>query len=128
MNIPLRVRNLVTRHDTSDPYRIAKELNCLVYFVSLPPTVNGFWKCLLNRRIIALNKNLPEWQQTAVLCHELAHIVCHPGYAAFSMRNTSYSSTRIENEADAFAECLMSYRYDLDECYVRRFLSEGWRA
>ena len=128
MNIPLRVRNLVARHDTSDPYRIAKELNCLVYFVDLPPTVNGFWKRTLRRRTIAINENLPEWQQTAVLCHELGHIVCHPGYAAFSMRNTSYSSTRIEDEADEFAECLMSYRYDLDECYVRRFLSEGWRA
>ena len=128
MNIPLRVRNLVTRHDTSDPYRIAKELNCLVYFVSLPPTVNGFWKCLLNRRIIALNKNLPEWQQTAVLSHELGHIVCHGRYTAFSMRNVSYSNTRIEDEADEFAECLMSYRYDLDEYFVRRFLSDGWRA
>ena len=36
LNIPLRVRNLVNRHDTSDPYRIAKELNCSVYFL-----VNG---------------------------------------------------------------------------------------
>jgi hypothetical protein len=103
MNIPLRVKNLIARHDTSAPYRIAKELNCLIYFVSLLPTVNGFWKRLLNRWIIALNENLPEWQQTAVLCHELGHIVCHPGYAAFSMRSTSYSSTRIESEADAFS-------------------------
>ena len=103
MNIPLRVKNLIARHDTSASYRIAKELNCLIYFVSLLSTVNGFWKRLLNRWIIALNENLPEWQQTAVLCHELGHIVCHPGYAAFSMRSTSYSSTRIESEADAFS-------------------------
>ena len=127
MNIPLRVKNLIARHDTSAPYRIAKELNCLIYFVSLPPTVNGFWKRLLNRRIIALNENLPEWQQTTVLCHELGHIVCHGRYTAFSMRNVSYSNTRIERETDEFATCLMSYRYDLDEYYVSQFLSEGWR-
>ena len=43
------------------------------------------------------------------------------------MRNTSFSNPRIENEADEFAECLMSYRYDLDEYYVRLFLSQSWR-
>lgn len=42
MNIPLRVKNLITRHDTSDPYRIAKELKCSVLFAKLPPNVNGF--------------------------------------------------------------------------------------
>lgn len=55
------------------------------------------------------------------------HIVCHPRYTAFSTRTISFSNTRIEREADEFAECLMAYRYDLDEYYVRRFLAEGWR-
>jgi hypothetical protein len=127
LNIPLRVRNLVAQHDTSDPYRLAKELNCLVYFVDLPPTVNGFWKRTLRRKTVAINENLPEWQQAAVLCHELGHIVCHGRYTAFSMRNTTYSNTRIEREADEFAACLMAYRYDLDEYYVSQFLAEGWR-
>ena len=66
LNIPLRVRNLVERHDTSDPYRIAKELNCIVILAVLPPTVNGFWKRILRRRAIFINENLPEWQQAAV--------------------------------------------------------------
>ena len=128
LNIPLRVRNLVNRHDTSDPFQLAKELNCSVYFLDLPPTVNGFWKRTLRRRTIAINKNLPEWQQAAVLCHELGHIICHGRYTAFSMRNVSYSNTRIEREADEFATYLMAYRYNLDEYYVSQFLSEGWRA
>jgi hypothetical protein len=128
LNIPLRVRNLVDRHDTSDPFQLAKELNCSVYLLDLPPTVNGFWKRMLRRRTIAINKNLPAWQQAAVLCHELGHIVCHPGYTAFSMRNASYSNTRIEREADEFAKCLMAYRYDLEEYYISQFLAEGWRA
>ena len=126
VNIPLRVRNLVRRHDTSDPFRLATELNCIVYFLDLPPTVNGFWKQVLRRRTIAINENLEEWQQAAVLCHELGHVVCHQGYVAFSMRNTSFSNSRMEREADEFAERLMSYRYDLDEYYISRFLAEGW--
>ena len=127
LNIPLRVRNLVERYDTSDPYRLAKELRCVVIYAKLPATVNGFWRRILRRRAIILNKSLPEWQQAAVLCHEIGHIVCHPRYAAFSMWNISYSNSRIEREADEFARCLMSYRYDLDEYYVSQFLAEGWR-
>ena len=65
MNIPLRVKNLITRYDTSAPYRIAKELNCIVLFAKLPPNVNGFWKRILRRRAIIINENLSEWQQTA---------------------------------------------------------------
>jgi hypothetical protein len=126
VNTPLRVRNLVRRHDTSDPFRLATELNCIVYFLDLPPNVNGFWKQVLRRRTIAINKNLEEWQQAAVLCHELGHVVCHPRYAAFSMHHLSFSNSRIEHEANEFAECLMAYRYDLDEYYVSRFLAEGW--
>ena len=66
-------------------------------------------------------------QQEAVLCHKNGHIVCHPRYTAFSTRSISFSNTRIECEADEFAECLMAYRYDLDEYYVRQFLAEDWR-
>lgn len=84
MNIPLRVKNLINRYDTSDPYQLAKELNCFVYLVDLPPTVNGFWKRTLRRRTIAINENLLEWQRAAVLCHELGHIVCHGRYTALS--------------------------------------------
>ena len=128
LNIPLRVKNLVDRHDTSDPFRIAKELNCVVFFADLPPTVNGFWKRILRRRAIIINENLEDWQQASVLCHELGHIVCHGRYTAFSMRNVSYSNTRIENEADEFAKCLMAYRYDPEDYYVEQFLAESWRA
>lgn len=96
LNIPLRVRNLVEKHDTTDPYQLAKGLNCVVLFADLPMTVNGFWKRILRRRLIMINKNLTEWQQAAVLCHELGHVVCHPGYVAFSMYIVSFSSSRIE--------------------------------
>ena len=127
MNMALRVKNLVKRYDTSNPYQLAKELNCIVYFIDLPPTVNGFWKRMLRRRTIAINENLPEWKQVAVLCHDLEHVVCHPGYAAFSMGNLSVSNLQVEREADEFARCLISYRYDLNEYYVSQFLSEGSR-
>jgi len=50
----------------------------------------------------------------------------HPGYCAYSLHNISYSRTRYEDEADEFAVRLMAYRYDEDDVYIGRFLSESW--
>ena len=126
LNIPLRVRNLVRRYATTDPYRIAKDMRCEVMLAPLPDHINGMWRRILRRKYIFINDHLEEWQQTAVLCHELGHILMHPGYCAYSLHNISYSRTRYEDEADDFAARLMAYRYDESEIYVGRFLSESW--
>ena len=89
--------------------------------MNLPPTVNGFWKRVLRKKTIVINQNLLDWQQEAVLCHEIGHIVCHPRYTTFSTRSISFSNTHIECEADEFAECLIAYRYDLDVLMARMF-------
>lgn len=125
-NIPLRVRNLVRRYAATDPYRIAKDMRCEVMLAPLPDHINGMWRRILRRKYIFINDRLEEWQQAAVLCHELGHILMHPGYCAYSLHNVSYSRTRYEDEADAFAARLMAYRYDESEIYVGRFLSESW--
>ena len=125
LNIPLRVRNLVRRHGTSDPYRIAKELGCTVMLCDLPEHANGMWCRILRRKYIFISDGLEEWQQAAVLCHELGHIICHPHYQSFSIRCVSYSRTSHEQEANDFAEVLMSYRYSCETVYVKKFLEEG---
>lgn len=127
LNIPLRVRNLVNRYATSDPYRIAKEIHCEVMLVALPRRVNGMWRRILRRKYIFINDQLEDWQQEAVLCHELGHIILHPTYHAFSLHGESFCRTRHEQEANDFAEALMAARYDTGEIYVRKFL-EGKNA
>lgn len=126
IDVSRRVKNLVKKHETADPYKLAKELGCVVILADLPSKVNGCWMRILRRKTIFINENLADWQQAAVLAHELGHICCHPWYTAYSTRSATFSSTRIEHEANAFAVVLMSYNYDPEEYYVQKFLEEGW--
>lgn len=124
-NIPLRARNLIRRHGTTDPYRIARELGFDVMLLPLPNGVNGMWRRILRRKYIVINDALNEWQQTAVLCHELGHYLMHQGYATYAMAGrTFFSNTRYENEANLFAAAMMhTIGSDHDEDTILRFLT-----
>lgn len=124
-NIPLRARNLIRRHATCDPYRIARELNFDVMFLPLPSGVNGLWRRILRRKYIVIDNALDEWQQKAVLCHELGHFLMHKDYASYSMAGrTFFSNARYEHEANLFAaEFFKQSGSDYDEQTVLRFLT-----
>lgn len=103
-NIPLRARNLIRKHATCDPYRIAREMGFDVIHLPLPSGVNGLWRRILRRKYIVIDDALNEWQQKAVLCHELGHFLMHKDYASYSMAGrTFFSNTRYEHEANLFA-------------------------
>ncbi len=103
-NIPLRARNLIRKHGTTDPYRIAREMKFDVMFLPLPDRVNGMWRRILGRKYIVIDDALDEWQQKAVLCHELGHYLLHRDDASSSMAGrTFFSNTRYEHEANLFA-------------------------
>ena len=103
-NIPLRARNLIRRHGTYDPYRIAREMKFDVMFLPLPSGVNGLWRRILRRKYIVIDDALNEWQRKAVLCHELGHFLMHRDYASYSMAGrTFFSNGRYEHEANLFA-------------------------
>ena len=128
LNIPIRVRNLVKREGTSDPVRIAKYLGCRILYCDLPCHVNGMWRRILRRKYIFVNESITEeWQQKAIIAHELGHIILHPTYKAYSIHGISFQSNRREDEANEFATLLMNYGYPADEYYTRKFLEEGWR-
>lgn len=124
-NIPLRARNLIRRHGTTDPYRIARELGFDVMLLPLPNEVNGLWRRILRRKYIVINDALEEWQQTAVLCHELGHYLMHRGYTSYAMAGrTFFSKARYENEANRFAAAMMTQLSDdHDEDTILRFLT-----
>lgn len=128
MNIPLRVKNLIKKYDTADPYRIAKELKIEVKFCDTPNGINGMWRRLLQKKYIVINENLNEWQRKAVLAHELAHFRCHHNYVNYCMAGrTFFSSTRKENEANEYSIELLSYSCDVDKKYIIEFLETGWK-
>lgn len=66
-NIPLRVRNLVRRYATTDPYRIAKDMRCEVMLAPLPDHINGMWRRILRRKYIFINDRPVESGEIAVV-------------------------------------------------------------
>lgn len=131
-NIPLRVRNLIKRHDTSDPVSIAASLNIAIIYGNTPNRVNGFWKRILRRKYIGLDHRLSQaedWQKKAVIAHEIAHILLHPSYKSYCMAGRSvYANSAKEDEADQFAAELLSYSCDIDKSYVIDFLQNSWKG
>lgn len=128
INIRLRVKNLIRRHGTCNLYQIAREMNITVIFKQTPYGVNGFWRRVLRRKYICINKDLKEWQKAAVLGHELAHILFHPQYINYCMAGRSFFADRHkEDQADDFAAELLSYSSDLDKAYIVDFLKNGYK-
>lgn len=128
-NIPLRIRNLIRKAGSANPYDIAAYLNITVYPYPLVGHANGFWRRVLRRKYIVVNSNLSEWQQKAVIGHELGHIILHPKYRHFCLDSRTYfCSRRHEDEADAFSlELLKQACPDVDTGFVNLFLKEGWK-
>lgn len=127
-NIPLRVRNLIKKAGSSDPYEIADYLNIKIKTVSMPRHTNGFWLRILRRNYICISDQLNDWQRKAVIGHELGHIMLHPQYKYFCLDSRTYfCSQRHENEADFFSVELCGYSMDIEENFVELFLKEGWK-
>lgn len=115
MNIPLRVRNLVKRHSTTNPFKIAKYENVDVIQWDLPNAIRGFLVRVLRRKIIFVNKNLSELQQLIVICHEIGHAKLHNGYGYYMHADmVYYVSSKREHEANEYALNLLLQSYDID--------------
>jgi Zn-dependent peptidase ImmA (M78 family) len=115
IDINRRVKNLVKKHDTCNPYRIAAEKNIAIMAVPLEEKVRGFWRRVLKRKYIFVNDKLSETAQRIVVGHELGHILLHPHYRYFCMAGRTYfASARHEAEANDFAIRLLSYSYNID--------------
>lgn len=125
LNIKLRVRNLVQKYDTSNPYELAKLLNIDVYEFKLPPDVRGFLIRPLRRKMIFLNDELSETEKLVVLSHELGHARLHSGYGYTLRANTPYyRNSRREAEANEFAAHLLSYRHDINTDMLQEVLTQ----
>lgn len=75
-NIPLRVRNLIKKAGSSDPYDIARFLNIKIKTVNMPEHANGFWRRVLRRKYICVSDRLEEWQRKAVIGTNSAILSC----------------------------------------------------
>lgn len=76
MNIALRVKNLIKRHETRDPFRIAKDLGIIIKYRPYTETKGYFLKVNTNKFII-INSNLSDLERLLVCSHELGHAILH---------------------------------------------------
>lgn len=104
MHIKRRAHNLYRKLNTSDIFRVARELKIEIVFKDMPREVKGMCERVLRRKYIVLNENLPEEEWRFVFFHELGHLLLHKGVSHyFITRETHFVIGRFEAEASEFA-------------------------
>lgn len=109
--------SLVRKYRTRDPFRIARELGCVIVRCPLKG-IRGFYQYLKRRHIIYIDSDLPDQEARFVCAHEIGHVLMHRGHnRIFTDTNTYFAVDRQEIEANRFALDLL---YDDDD--LRFFL------
>ncbi len=96
------VKEITCEYQTRDPFKLAKEMN--IDIILFPFTrVKGMLLNYLNSCTIAINSNLPEHKQRAILAHELGHLTLSPpGVGYFFISENTLMESKIEREANLF--------------------------
>ncbi|UOQ85656.1 ImmA/IrrE family metallo-endopeptidase [Gracilibacillus salinarum] len=103
MFIKERVDQLVKKHNTNNPFKIAEELGIQIVYEQLG-SILGYYSKTHRCKVIHINESSPREQQIFTCCHELGHALQHPEHnTAFLKANTFYSTDKIEQEANEFA-------------------------
>lgn len=115
MNIKLRVLNLIARHRTRNPFKLARALNIEIIYQDLGE-VRGFFKKILRKKYIFINSELSEFDQKLVCAHELGHAILHSSNRIqFLIDNTKIlKRSKIEDEANLFASWLLFSEDDIE--------------
>lgn len=123
MDYKKKVRSLVRKYKTRNPYDIAKELGITVRLEQLSPySPKGIFKRVLRRKFIIINMTriTNEIDLEMVLAHELGHAVRHCSDSAFFLHDhTLYARGKFEKEANEFAAELLIDENELDEFYLQ---------
>ena len=112
-----KANSLIRKFGTTDPFKIAENLDYIV--VELPlKGVRGFHQYIKRNHIIYIDDSLSEEDRHWVCAHELGHIFLHPHLNKLFMANHTYNvQSKYEQEADKFAACL---------CYPADVLAEEY--
>ena len=107
----LRVKNLIEKYRTRNPFKICERAGIEILYQDLGK-VKGFHVRNAGVSLIIINNNLSELMTVIVLLHELGHaILKHPTKDISFMKDNFFGfSNRLENEANLFlAEFLFNY-------------------
>lgn len=112
-NIKLRVKNLIEKYNTRNPYKLCEKLKIDIKFRDLGK-IRGYFKKVLRNKYIVINERLDEYSQKVVLCHELGHAVLHSSKEVLLMKESFYRYIpELENEANEFAAQLLLRQYEV---------------
>ena len=107
MEIEHKVLSLVRKFGTSNPYKIAKELDINLLEADLGE-VKGYYTKIRRIKFIFINENLSKNEKIFTMAHELGHAVLHYNTSTPHLLSMKYRYTsKIESEADEFASILM---------------------
>nr|DAT17897.1 MAG TPA: IrrE protein [Caudoviricetes sp.] len=112
-NMKLRVKNLVEKYNTSNPYTLCEKLNIEIRYFYYEG-IKGFFRRILKRKYIVINEKLDEYSKLVVLCHELGHAIYHSSKNKLLMKINFFNyNSELENEANEFAAELMKYQEEV---------------
>lgn len=106
LNIRKKVQQLIRRHGTNDPERLARTMGINVIYIDLGGSVYGtYLKYKRVKTILIDAERTPEHLRRFVLAHELGHAVCTPdaNTSWISAYTLALNTDRIEREANTFA-------------------------
>lgn len=125
INIKVRVKNLVRKHGTGDPFQLADALEIKIVRLPLPYDMRGFFVNVLQRKYIVLSEGLCYAAEKVTICHELGHARLHAGYGYYlHLDRAYYVPSRLEREANEYAIHLLAYSSDIDSDEVAHILNQ----
>ncbi|MBM4762748.1 ImmA/IrrE family metallo-endopeptidase [Bacillus sp. B15-48] len=98
------VQAITKKYKTNNPFELADYMGVNVIHWDLHEEINGFYKYDKRNKYIFINRNLDDPLQKFTCAHEFGHSQLHPRLnTPFLRKNTLYSTSRIEQEANTFA-------------------------
>ena len=118
MNIKLRVKNLINRCNSKDPFKICKTLKIKITCKDIGE-IRGYYTICLRKKNIVLNEKLDGLSMKIVLAHELGHAILHKKEINLMKETFMFPKhSKIEKEANIFAtELLMDENNNIDDYY-----------
>jgi Zn-dependent peptidase ImmA (M78 family) len=117
-----KVKSLVKKYRTRDPYTIAKGERIEIKYKYLShSSPKGIFKRVLRKKYIIINMTriIDDFDLRIVLAHELGHAIRHSSNSAFFLHDhTFYNRGKFEIEANEFAAELLIDEDKIDKLYL----------
>ena len=114
-----RLRRLVSKHGTHDPYELAEAMGIQVRLIRMQD-LRGFCVQVMKQYFIFIRDDMSEQMQRMCCAHELAHVILHKEYLAKEPGRLNMAlydgNSRTEYEANLFSAFLLIDGEELTDC------------